>query len=79
METSCGSADRQREDVRRQGDFDATHGNLLTGASSALSEESLAAAKTAMMKQKDIAGQIIRMVPRYLIVSPENEMMAKNW
>ena len=30
-----------------------------------------------MMKQKDIAGQIIRMVPRYLVVSPENEMMAK--
>ena len=60
-----------------KGIFDATHGNLLTGASSALSEESLAAAKTAMMKQKDIAGQIIRMVPRYLIVSPENEMMAK--
>lgn len=60
-----------------KGLFDATHGNLLTGASSALSEESLAAAKTAMMKQKDIAGQIIRMVPRYLIVSPENEMMAK--
>lgn len=60
-----------------KGIFNATHGNLLTGASSALSEESLAAAKTAMMKQKDITGQIIRMVPRYLIVSPENEMMAK--
>ncbi len=57
--------------------FDTTHGNLLSGTSSALSEDSLAAAKTAMMKQKDIAGQIIRMQPRYLIVSPENEMMAK--
>lgn len=60
-----------------KGIFDTTHGNLLSGTSSALSETSLAAAKTAMMKQKDIAGQIIRMVPRYLVVSPENEMMAK--
>ena len=60
-----------------KGIFDTTHGNLLSGTSSALSETSLAAAKTAMMKQKDIAGQIIRMVPRYLVVSPENEMMVQ--
>ncbi len=57
--------------------FHTDHGNLLTGTSSALSETSLAAAKTAMSKQKDIAGQIIRMLPRFLVVAPENEMLAK--
>lgn len=54
--------------------FHGDHGNLITGA---LSEASLAAAKTAMSKQKDAAGQLIRVLPRYLVVAPENEMLAK--
>lgn len=57
--------------------FHADHGNLITGAGSALDETSLAKAKTAMSKQKDAAGQLIRILPRYLVVAPENEMRAK--
>ncbi len=57
--------------------FDTAHGNLLTGASSALSETSLAAAKVALTKQKGIDGRIIRVLPKYLIVAPENEITAK--
>lgn len=54
--------------------FHADHGNLITGA---LTESSLAAAKTALSKQRDVAGELIRILPRFLVVSPENEMMAK--
>lgn len=54
--------------------FHADHKNLVSGA---LSETALAAAKTALMTQRDINGEIIRAQPRYLIVAPENEMMAK--
>lgn len=57
--------------------FHADHGNLLTGASSALSETSLAAAKTALSRQRDVAGEIIRVLPRFLVVPAEQEMMAK--
>lgn len=57
--------------------FCAEHNNLLTGAASALSEESLAAAKVLLSKQKDISGKLIRVVPKYLIVPPELEVTAK--
>lgn len=54
--------------------FHSDHKNLVSGA---LSETSLAAAKTALMTQRDINGEIIRAQPRFLIVAPENELMAK--
>lgn len=54
--------------------FHADHGNLVPGA---LTEASLAAAKTALSKQRDVAGELIRILPRFLVVAPENEMMAK--
>lgn len=57
--------------------FCAEHSNLLTGATSALSEESLALAKVSLAKQKDIAGKLIRIAPKYLIVPPELEVTAK--
>jgi hypothetical protein len=57
--------------------FCADHGNLLTGTDSALSEDSLAAAKVLLSKQKDPAGKMIRVVPKYLIVPPELETTAK--
>lgn len=60
-----------------KGLFCAEHGNLLTGAASALSEESLATAKVLLSKQKDISGKLIRVVPKYLIVPPELEVTAK--
>ncbi len=57
--------------------FCADHGNLLTGTDSTLSEDSLAAAKVLLSKQKDLAGKMIRVVPKYLIVPPELETTAK--
>ncbi|MCH5305196.1 MAG: Mu-like prophage major head subunit gpT family protein [Rikenella sp.] len=57
--------------------FCADHGNLLSGTDSALSEESLAAAKVLLSKQKDLAGKTIRVLPKYLIVPPELEITAK--
>lgn len=57
--------------------FCADHGNLLTGTGSVLSEDSLAAAKVLLSKQKDMAGKTIRVVPKYLIVPPELETTAK--
>ncbi len=57
--------------------FCADHGNLLTGTGSALSEDSLAAAKVLLSKQKDMAGKTIRVLPKYLIVPSELETTAK--
>lgn len=57
--------------------FSADHGNLLSGTDSALSEDSLAAAKVLLSKQKDLAGKTIRVLPKYLIVPPELEITAK--
>lgn len=57
--------------------FHTDHGNLITGASSTLSESSLAQAKVLLSKQKNIAGRLIRILPKYLIVSPELELVAR--
>lgn len=57
--------------------FHSDHNNLIAGAATALNEASLAAAKTALSKQKDNAGELIRVLPRFLVVPPELEMMAK--
>lgn len=57
--------------------FCANHGNMLTGASSVLSEESLAEGKTLFAKQRSIDGRIIRVMPKFLIVPPELEVAAK--
>ncbi|WP_297409630.1 prohead protease/major capsid protein fusion protein [uncultured Alistipes sp.] len=54
--------------------FHADHGNLISGA---LNETSLAAGKTALAKQTDVAGALIRVLPRYLVVPPELEIVAK--
>lgn len=54
--------------------FHTDRGNLITGS---LNETSLAAAKTALSKQKDVAGELIRVLPRFLVVPPEQEMIAK--
>lgn len=57
--------------------FHADHGNLITGADSALSEPNLAKAKVMFSKQKSIAGRSIRILPKFLIVSPELELTAR--
>lgn len=57
--------------------FDAAHGNILTGANSALSETSLAAAKVLMSKQKSIDNRLMRILPKFLIVPPELEITAR--
>ena len=57
--------------------FSVEHNNLITGSDSALNEASLGKAKAAMTKQKDPAGRVIRVVPRFLVVPPELEVMAR--
>jgi HK97 family phage prohead protease len=58
--------------------FHASHGNLGTGASSALSSTSLAAARTAMRLQKGLDGKTpIDAPPRYLIVPAALELTAE--
>lgn len=55
--------------------FDASRGNLLTGA--ALSVESLAAAVAVLRKAKDISGNgYLGVKPRWLIVGPDLEITA---
>lgn len=54
--------------------FHADHNNLITGE---LNEDNLAKAKVALSTQKDSKKQVIRTLPRFLVVAPENEMKAK--
>jgi phage major head subunit gpT-like protein len=56
--------------------FHATHKNLLTGANSALSVESLSAARTAMKLQKDGTGNVLNIMPQFLIVPAALELDA---
>ena len=51
--------------------FHADHANLLTGAPSKLAEAGLSKARLAMLRQKDVKGEKIRVAPRFLIVPPE--------
>jgi phage head maturation protease len=58
--------------------FHADHKNLLTGATGALSHDSLAAAQLLFRKQTGLDGKRrIRVVPRLLVVPPELEITAK--
>jgi len=55
--------------------FDAAHNNYdATGA--VLSTDSLAAARTKMMRQKDFDGKQLRILPKFLLVPPELEVPA---
>lgn len=55
--------------------FHANHANLATGA--ALSVDSLSAARLKLRKQVDKGGNLIAIVPKYLIVGPEIETTAE--
>lgn len=56
--------------------FDASHKNYdETGAS--LSIDTLSAARTKMMRQKDFDGKQLRIIPKHLIVPPELEVTAR--
>ena len=58
--------------------FHADHKNLLTGAASAFSEDSLEAAQLLMKMQTDLSGtRRIRVIPKYLIVHPKLEVKAR--
>ena len=57
--------------------FHSNHGNLLSGASSALSFESLTSLRTKMRQQKDGQGHKLNIVPEYLIISPTLETTAR--
>ena len=56
--------------------FHATRNNLLTGATSALSADSLAAGVAAMRRFKDVNGQPLAIEPKFLVVGPGNERLA---
>jgi len=56
--------------------FHADHANLATTAA-ALTEASLTAAILALKKQKGISGKTLRIVPKYLIVAPDQEITAR--
>jgi len=56
--------------------FHADHSNL-SGAGTALSEASLTAAILALKKQTGITGKTLRIVPKHLVVAPENEIVAR--
>lgn len=56
--------------------FHADHGNLASSGA-AITDTSLAAAMVAYKAQKDIAGNKIRVNPKYLIVSSDKEWEAK--
>jgi hypothetical protein len=56
--------------------FDAAHGNLGTGAGSALGFPSLSAGRAAMRKQKGLQGEPLNLAPAYLIVPSDLEQTA---
>lgn len=56
--------------------FDTDHGNIATSGG-AITETSLNAARTAMMKQKDLNGDFIIVRPRYLVVGPDRMLEAQ--
>lgn len=56
--------------------FHTSHGNI-AGTAAALSVTSLNVARTAMRRQKDLAGAPINVTPVYLIVPPEQEAAAE--
>jgi hypothetical protein len=58
--------------------FHATHGNL-AGSGAAISDMTLGAALAAMRKQKSLDGQYINVVPKWLIVQPDHEGVAKKY
>ena len=58
--------------------FSADNNNLLTGGSSALGLTALGNAVQKMRQQRDGENNDLDIVPRTLIVSPENEVNAKN-
>lgn len=53
----------------------STHKNL--GTAAALSETSLEAATTAIKRQKDSKGKALNIIPKFLIVAPEQEITAR--
>lgn len=56
--------------------FDAQHGNLGTGAGSALAFDSLKAARAAMRVQKGLGNEPLNLAPAYLIVPAALEQVA---
>ena len=56
--------------------FHADHGNLGTGAGSALGLDGLGAARAAMRKQTGLQGELLNLVPAYLIVPAAHEQKA---
>ena len=56
--------------------FHADHNNF-AGTGGAISEITLTAALLAMKKQKSISGRTLNIVPKYLIVAPEQEVAAR--
>lgn len=56
--------------------FHADHGNLDTGAGSALQESSLAAGRKAMRLQKGLQGEELNLAPAFLIVPATQEQAA---
>lgn len=56
--------------------FHANHGNLQTGAGSALSLDALAAGRAAMRKQKGLQGEVLDLAPAWLIVPAALEQKA---
>ena len=57
--------------------FDAAHGNLAGPAGAAPDDTTLGAARLAMRKQVGASGELIDIVPRYLVVPPELETAAE--
>lgn len=56
--------------------FHATHNNLLTGAGAALGIDGLGAGRAAMRKQTGLQGELLNVVPSYLIVPAAHEQLA---
>jgi hypothetical protein len=56
--------------------FHASHSNLLTGATSALSQDALNLGRKAMRKQKGLASEPLNLAPKFLIVPTDLEQLA---
>ncbi|KAF0109904.1 MAG: peptidase U35 phage prohead HK97 [Rhodospirillaceae bacterium] len=58
--------------------FHTTHSNI-AAAGAAIGDATLTVARVAMRKQTGLAGGIVSVTPRFLIVPPDLEVIAEKW
>ncbi|MNK46792.1 hypothetical protein D3C87_655830 [compost metagenome] len=59
--------------------FDSVHGNIVTGPGTVINDTNLGIARAMMRKQTGPQGRVLNLAPEFLIVGPDNEMLANKY